>query len=364
MRLAREGPPRVSEARPWCTKWGCIDQARCVQPFKLYQYTAEDVRGTQLEECLEPFNITGPGITEHITDDPRRACAFWFEVSGRCRALRHMWKLKHWGGNGLNHVLVIHTDEGISASERVSYLGRAAIAQGHATAERFVPGLDIALGLHSKFHGPNALVLAAARPWARQHLLTFKGTWTHTARVRAGLHHDERRRVLLVTYPNPHQCAVSTSLRRPYLNSARSRRLAPLHADCCEKLHSVYKSYNYARLMNTTFALVLPGRQPASYRLAEVIATGAIPVFYGFEDAMLPYAELIDWRSMSMYAPIDVNFEGKLLPALEALAADRKRLLAMQRALAKASRHFDGDGSRGGNQAIVETLRRRYSFEL
>ncbi|KAJ1620412.1 hypothetical protein T492DRAFT_847811 [Pavlovales sp. CCMP2436] len=229
-----------------------------------------------------------------------------------------MWKLKHWGGNGLNHVLVIHTDEGISASERVSYLGRAAIAQGHATAERFVPGL----------------------------------------------HHDERRRVLLVTYPNPHQCAVSTSLRRPYLNSARSRRLAPLHADCCEKLHSVYKSYNYARLMNTTFALVLPGRQPASYRLAEVIATGAIPVFYGFEDAMLPYAELIDWRSMSMYAPIDVNFEGKLLPALEALAADRKRLLAMQRALAKASRHFDGDGSRGGNQAIVETLRRRYSFEL
>jgi len=364
-RDSRLGPPPLERARPWCTQWSCIDRTSCELPFKMYQYKPDDLRGMQLADCLQPTNLSRPGIVEHLTEDPSRACAFWFEVRERCRVLRHVSRLKHWRGNGLNHVFVVHTDEGISAVERVKYFGRAAIAQGHATAERFVRGLDIALGLRpKKFTTPDAQ-LAASPPWARRYLLTFKGAVTHRARVRAGMHHDARRRVLLVTYPNPHQCLASTSVDHPHAQR-RSHAFSPLHADCCVKLRAHYTSYNYGSLMNTTFALITPGRQPASYRLAETMASGCIPVFFGFEDAMLPHAQLIDWRALSLSAPVDVDFEGKLLPRLEALVADRERILRMQRALRRALGYFldRPDGTPAGDVAIVETLRKRFSFEL
>lgn len=364
-REARIGPPPVEPERPWCSQWSCMDRARCVQPFKLYQYTQADMEGMQLAQCLEPTNLSRPGIIEHLTDDPTRACAFWFEVRERCRVLRHVPRLKYWAGNGINHLFVIHTDEGISALERIKYFGRAAIAQGHATASRFVPGLDIALGLHPKSHTEADSALAFLPPWKRRYLLTFKGAINHRARLRAGLHHDVSRRVVLVTNPNPHQCLPSTNADRPYAQR-QSQAFSPLHGDCCSKMRQHYKAYDYGSLLNTTFALVTPGRQPASYRLAEVMASGCIPIFFGFEGAMLPYGETIDWPSMSLTAPIDVDFEGKLLPLLEALANDRGRVLAMQRALRVALAHFIDrpDGSSAGDATIVETLRRRFSFEL
>ena len=61
--------------------------------------------------------------------------------------------------------------------------------------------------------------------------------------------------------------------------------------------------------MNASFALVAPGRQPASYRLAEVLGRGLLPVFFGFEDALLPYEELVDWSALSLNVPIDVDCE-------------------------------------------------------
>ena len=364
-RTAREGRPPLAPARPWCDRWSCMDHAACALPFKVYQYTRADLANHPLLSCLQTTNLSHAQIARHVTHEPKRACAFWFEVGQRCRNLPHASTLPYWRGNGINHVFIDHWDRGIDAAERAQWLGRAAIAQGHATAERWVHGLDIALGLHPRMPlSPSDLRLAATPPWARRYLLTFKGTHSHISRVRAGMHHDLARRVVLATFPHPMQCMVSTSLRRPYAMS-KERRLSPLHADCCQRLKVFYEGYEYRRLMNTTFALVMPGRQPASYRLAEVLGRGSIPVFYGFDDALLPYDELIDWSALSLNVPIDVSFERTLLPLLEAAAADRPRMARMQREGQRVFRRWFGTRSAtAGDHAILETLRRRFELEV
>lgn len=364
-RRQREGRPPLAPARPWCSKWSCIDHAACTLPFKLYQYTHADLEGHPLAACLAVTNFSHPVIAPHVTLDPARACAFWFELGQRCKNLAHASSLPFWRGNGINHVFVDHWDRGIDARERVQWLGRAAIAQGHSTAERWVRGLDIALGLHPRVSLTKADVrLATTALWERNFLLTFKGTHSHVSRVRAGMHHDRQRGVVLATFPHPQQCMASTSLKRPFA-MAREKRLHPLHADCCQQLMHFYNNYDYHRLMNTTFALVMPGRQPASYRLAEVLGRGSIPVFFGFDEAVLPYDELIDWSALSLNVPIDVSFEATLFPLLERLRADRPRLLRMQRLGQQVFRkYFGSQDASAGDKAIVETLRRRFEFEM
>ena len=60
-------------------------------------------------------------------------------------------------------------------------------------------------------------------------------------------------------------------------------------------------------LLNTTFALVPGGRQPASYRLNEVLAAGCIPVFVTGEasEGATPYVRPfhLDWGAISLHVP-------------------------------------------------------------
>mmetsp|Transcript_23518 Transcript_23518/g.35359 ORF Transcript_23518/g.35359 Transcript_23518/m.35359 type:complete len:418 (-) Transcript_23518:174-1427(-) len=73
----------------------------------------------------------------------------------------------------------------------------------------------------------------------------------------------------------------------------------------CQHLNDVKEQngiYEYDHLMNTTFALVPEGRSPATYRLNEVLAAGAIPVFFGDTGNCYtkPFSELVDWEAMSL----------------------------------------------------------------
>lgn len=58
---------------------------------------------------------------------------------------------------------------------------------------------------------------------------------------------------------------------------------------------------------NTTFGLVPAGRSPATYRLAEVMSAGAIPVFVA-RDMVRPFPERVDWPSLSFsFSPEEVG---------------------------------------------------------
>ena len=97
------------------------------------------------------------------------------------------------------------------------------------------------------------------------------------------------------TYVNPEEAGAGRTrlLDLVHLSTAAKRIVVAVQ---CHKLHGEHKlpaysdrcrAYDkamqlapaYTTLLNTTFALVPGGRQPASFRLNEVMAVGAIPVF-------------------------------------------------------------------------------------
>jgi hypothetical protein len=60
----------------------------------------------------------------------------------------------------------------------------------------------------------------------------------------------------------------------------------------------------YRSLLNSTFVLVPEGRQTASYRLDEVMAAGAIPVFLS-EPFVPPFARQLRWEKMAVFVHTD-----------------------------------------------------------
>lgn len=83
--------------------------------------------------------------------------------------------------------------------------------------------------------------------------------------------------------------------------------LLPENVDFCDALNVTASRHDYEHLMNTTFGLVPAGRSPATYRLAEVMSAGAIPVFVARE-YVRPFPERVDWPSFSfMFPPEEIG---------------------------------------------------------
>lgn len=102
--------------------------------------------------------------------------------------------------------------------------------------------------------------------------------------------------------------------------------LLPENTAFCDALNSTASRYEYSHLMSSTFGLVPGGRSPATYRLAEVMSAGAIPVIVA-RDYVRPFPERIDWPSMSfMFTPDEV---GEYMMAV-LRAVEPKKLWEMQ----------------------------------
>jgi hypothetical protein len=424
---------------PRCARENCVDTTRCVLPFRFYVYNTAQLAAQGVDPatlaCIDDTELWEPSSEELRTTDPERACLFWINARTGCKAgFKRVTTLPNWQ-RGLNHVIFETTDRGIPREFRHRHLGRAAIAQGFSTTDNFVHGVDVsvalrtpsrALALHRRFGG--------MLPWHRKWLIAFKGEANSPVRARLAGYHNPAERIAIVVYPTHHNCNASghalvrktpvrsggkqqrlVSFRRPAARASRSaasgkpramakggrpRALAegasaatasqgaraagqvmavsPEREACCASLRSFYNSYDFDDLMNATFAMVLPGRSPASYRLSEVMAAGCIPVFVGLEFAILPYAESIRWAELSLSAPAHVDLRAALFPTLRALANDQPRLRRMQAAVLDAYRgHFAPvDGAVDGNNTdrsrrlvyahvrrqVIETMRRRFEF--
>lgn len=112
------------------------------------------------------------------------------------------------------------------------------------------------------------------------------------------------------------------------------------------------ESYDYAELLtDTQFAFCPRGNGLYSYRLHEAVSAGAIPVIIG-DDAVLPFPELLDWRSIGVVIP-----EARAADAVQILRdipAEAVRTLRCR--LFQAARHLMW-GVDGIVNATLENLR-------
>ena len=223
------------------------------------------------------------------------------------------------------------------------------IAQSHMELTRYIPDFDISLPLSMPREGrlgASSLVALEriGRSSSRRYWLTFKGS----------LYIDDgegrQRRALLNLTSAGSNHGENDPTRRVEVWQACGKALpgaakAPRDVatrSLCDRLARDFKSApSYAALLNTTFALVPAGRQPASYRLAEVMAAGAIPVFVSGDlrstsPYVRPFGDVINWPSISLH----FAWEGvpNIPRVLRRLSAER--VAAMQQGVRFAWRNY------------------------
>ena len=89
----------------------------------------------------------------------------------------------------------------------------------------------------------------------------------------------------------------------------------------CDVLDQRFESISYQETMDSVFCLVPNGRQTASYRLAEALKAGCIPVILGLESTLMPFQGLIPWRDIAIYFPMSQLND--LVPTLRKIRQDR-----------------------------------------
>lgn len=313
----------------------CWDRQRCLHGFSVFVWQKDNSTAHNVPWWTPPADVA-------IAPDPDRACAVVVPRSLRkdeWRAPSWVAKLPGWRG-GRNHVFIDQSDHGTTWAERRAHLGCAALAQSHMELTNYVHELDISLPLEGSRLGVGALdglhaALAATPAASRPYWLTFRGT----------------------TYPKPGEAGSGrTSLldlarlstaRRPVVvveQCFRIHGIPPEQRAFCESLdRSKESAPPYLALFNSTFALVPGGRQPASFRLNEVMAAACIPVFVsGDERTSSPYVRpfdtKVDWGAISLHFPFGERAE-VILATLEAIP--KSKLLRMQLGVRQAwSRHF------------------------
>jgi len=123
----------------------------------------------------------------------------------------------------------------------------------------------------------------------RRYLATFAGT-IYLTKIAA----SERQAVISLHNPDAGIVAVGAC----HMGQDAYRMLHNLAY--CSKLQRVSSRYTQQELRNTTFGLVPVGRSPATFRLAETILGGQIPIIIAPRSFRLPFADSIPWELISL----------------------------------------------------------------
>lgn len=123
----------------------------------------------------------------------------------------------------------------------------------------------------------------------REYLLTFVGTFYLIGQG------TERLSMLALNDMHPGVAVMGRCLK-----SHGEHLLQPFYSFCQRLDKQVDEFGDISRLSNTTFGLVPAGRQPGSFRLAEMLLQNIIPVFIVPANFVLPFSELLTWPEVSL----------------------------------------------------------------
>lgn len=275
---------------PRCTMDACFNYSRCDKHHEqllVYSYN----QPTTPVRFFDRINQT-----RWHTDDPDKACLFFvfLDTPGIYRAEMHPSELPHWNG-GLNHVLITFADRWLQKGPNPESIGFASvmISNLHETTSR--PGFDVSIPLPAFRHLKE---LQNVKPLDRKYLLTFRGlryvTWNMTGEgvLRS---HDSFRQM-----HNGEDIIVATSCKHPINDEYRKQD--PSLGIHCDEDDAAYSGYDFNDLMNSTFGLAPAGIQPNSYRFAEILSAGTIPVLVA-DNYVKPYDTLVQWHRCILQFP-------------------------------------------------------------
>lgn len=237
----------------------------CRGHLKLYIYKEPYVDTNQSVFWYTMTMISHSGMNHLIVEDPREACLFLY-IFSRLDCSRyclewHVYKLPYWN-HGQNHILFdLHDDVRVfpfKAEKAMVFTSPAAVQQV------LRPLCDESFPQYPRVTFPSVLSQAFDRP--RRYRLTFRGSMEGN---------DSHRRIFLPLH-NGKDVIVEDSAH----GGGR---------------------YSYSDLMNTTYALILPGAKIATIRLLEAMSAGAIPVFVDIGDYIRPFSSLIRWHDCSLH---------------------------------------------------------------
>jgi glucuronyl/N-acetylglucosaminyl transferase EXT1 len=306
----------------WLHSHGCIDHARCARGFSVHLEVGKDFNlSSALAWPVPPVWVPPPSV--QLAASAETACLIIQPIGSNtdtgtnlpqlaspCACSSRPCKCRPSGGR--NVVIVARGDAGVSWRWRLGKLGCAMVAQSHMEQSRFVPGFDISIPLSlvpGRNGAPSLEMLESIAPKLKRHhsrpsprafWLSFRGSINYGA--------GRERRSLLLPLAN------RSTAKRPIEISCTCAKGADgrysgrdLSASSCDELASARKKApSYLTTLNATFALVPGGMQPASFRLDEVMAAGAIPVFVAGDldnssPYVRPFADTIPWSTISLH---------------------------------------------------------------
>ena len=299
---------RAAAAGGRCTASTCFDYERCRGATEaagpsLYVHgeTPRSYDMARLPSCLRQVHAA------RLVEEAEQACLVLPTVNINCEwdtcdPSTHMQlrALKTWGGKGRNHIIWDYND-----ARRVKYRTDDALyIKTSMSLDDYRPGFDVPVPLLPNgvaSHVTPAELLAASAAGKRHLLLSFKGT-CQAASLRGKLGRLHNGKDVIVA--------------------------------CSNNAHAAQHDYR-TLMLTSTFSAAPAGNGLHSYRLAEAIFLGSIPVLVD-PKIVLPFCSVIDWQAFSVrITPDQIPQLPQLLRAIPAA-----RVAAMQTRLAEVKRRY------------------------
>ncbi|XP_001625539.2 exostosin-3 [Nematostella vectensis] len=278
-----------------CNIDDCFDFSKCSYGagFSIYVYNPEKYTiGERTDLVFEIYGILQK--TAYYTEREEDACSFIVLIGSLGSSSSHfireqLQSLPHWGKNGSNHILLKLSDRYTQSL----LLLEANMGLSILATSTYLPDVQYRIGFDvivPPLLGPTSGEVWAQAgqqlPTLRKYFLTFEGSFHLSNEGAEEVSKDDL--VFLSKESSDLFIAVECVTYDKISNSA-GWNLCGSHKN------------RTVRLKKSTFSLVPVGNSGfvTHVRLIEALQTGAIPVILGTTN-MLPLAEFIDWRSVSI----------------------------------------------------------------
>ncbi|KAL3281906.1 hypothetical protein HHI36_005111 [Cryptolaemus montrouzieri] len=357
-----------------CRMFSCFDHSRCslTSGFPVYLYEPDKFtilhKGWDVDGFLKTTLKQALGYNPHLTNDPKEACIYLVLIG---EALRNMEdvnsnltnqfpsinstalrKLKYWGGDGRNHVLLnlSRRDLTVKTGDIFQTLdtGRAIIVQSTFTYESYRPGFDLIV---TPVLGPPGgdvwQECSSMIPARRKYLLSFQGEMKSVNNEpikRSELDAfilEHLRKLLQTGTSDKFLFEFECSLANDDNGNMGAQDWALCGTDSSRK----------AILKESTFALIFaPNSEFISTsllqaRLYEALRSGAVPVILGGDQIRLAYHEVIQWRRVAIFLPrtriTELHFLLRTIPDEDVLLMRRQCRLVWEKYVASVQSTLD-----------------------